>query len=435
MNLASTSATARDAARATSTITVAVVGLGYVGLPTALALREGGADVIGIDASASRLERIASGDVDLLDRDRPRLEEALASGRMGMATDPARIAEADAVLICVPTPVDERLRPDLRAVRSACADVVANARPGQTLILTSTTYVGTTRELLAEPLAARGLRPGLDVHVAFAPERINPGDALWEQARVPRVLGGFTEACSLAAARVLAPTAERLHVVSSCEAAELTKLHENTFRAVNLAFANEMAGIAAHHGLDPVEIVDAAATKPYGFLAHYPGPGVGGHCIPVDPYYLLAPVQAAGVPVPVTERAMGAVAGRPGRVAQRAITVLAECGIAAHEGRILILGAAYKPGVEDHRESPALQIVRHLAERGVQVAYHDPLVPVVSVPGVGELRSVPRPDPADYDLALAVVLHPGHEQAWLDEFEHVLDATYRTPGGRVRHRV
>src|SRR4051812_23116298 len=301
MNLASTTATPRDTRRATSTITVAVVGLGYVGLPTALALREGGADVIGIDASASRLARIRSGDVDLLDRDRPRLDEALASGRMAMSTDPARIGAADAVLICVPTPVDERLRPDLRAVRGACADVVAHARRGQTLILTSTTYVGTTRELLAEPLAARGLRPGVDVHVAFAPERINPGDALWEQALVPRVLGGCTEACALAAARVLAPTAERLHVVSSCEAAELTKLHENTFRAVNLAFANEMAGIAAHHGIDPVEIVDAAATKPYGYLAHYPGPGVGGHCIPVDPYYLLAPVQAAGVPVPVTE--------------------------------------------------------------------------------------------------------------------------------------
>jgi UDP-N-acetyl-D-glucosamine dehydrogenase len=268
------------------------------------------------------------------------------------------------------------------------------------------------------------------VHVAFAPERINPGDAVWDQARVPRVLGGATSACAAAAARVLGPTAERLHVVSSPEAAELTKLHENTFRAVNLAFANELAAVAGHHGLDPVEIIDAAATKPYGFLAHYPGPGVGGHCIPVDPYYLLEPVRAAGVPTPITERAMAAVARRPARVAERAIDVLADQGVRVGDARVLLVGVAYKPGVEDFRESPAARILAHLAERGVAVDYHDPMVPEL-----GERRSVAAPDPAAYDLVLIAVVHPGHEYPWLDECAHVLDATYRTPGGRSRHRI
>jgi UDP-N-acetyl-D-glucosamine dehydrogenase len=410
--------------------TVAVVGLGYVGLPTSLALHDAGMSVIGLDASAERIRAIGAGAVDLIERDRPRLEEALDSGRVTMTTDPADLAAADAVIICVPTPVDERLRPDLRAVRSACATVVAHARAGQTIVLTSTTYVGTTRELLCGPLSERGLEPGRDIHVVFAPERINPGDTAWEQARVPRVVGGVTPECTAAAARVLGPTAERLHVVSSPEAAELTKLQENTFRALNLAFANEMAVVAAHHGLDPIEIVDAAATKPYGFLAHYPGPGVGGHCIPVDPYYLLSPLQAAGVRLPVIERAMASVAARPGQVAERAITILASNGVAADVARVLICGVAYKPGVADYRESPALQIIEHLERYDVSVGYHDPLVP--SLPGHG-LRSIAHPRPGDHDLVIVAVTHPGHDLSWLEACPHVLDATYKTPGGHNRH--
>jgi UDP-N-acetyl-D-glucosamine dehydrogenase len=413
----------------TERLTVAVLGLGYVGLPTTLALREAGFPVLGVDISQRRLDAIRAGDVDLLDRDRPRLSDALDSGLMMLTTDAAALEAADAVIIAVPTPVDENLVPDLRAVRSACASAVEHARPGQTLILTSTTYVGTTRELLVEPLAARGFTVGEGVHVAFAPERINPGDALWEQAAVPRVLGGVTEACAAAAAQVLAPTASELHVVSSAEAAEFTKLQENTFRAVNLAFANEMAAAAGFYGVDPVEVVGAAATKPYGYLAHYPGPGVGGHCIPVDPYYLLTPLREAGIAAPVTERAMAAVAGRPAAVADRALA------LAGPRARVLLVGAAYKPGVADHRESPALQIAARLHERGAVVAYHDPLVGTADVPGAGTLASVERPVASDYDLVLVAVVHPGHSYEYLADAEHVLDATYKTPGGRVRHAV
>lgn len=415
--------------------TVAVFGLGYVGLPTTLELREAGFPVIGVDVSRARLDAVRSGQVDLLDRDRPRLTEALESGLLALTTDPAALAGADAAIIAVPTPVDEHHAPDLRALRAACASAVAGARPGQTLILTSTTHVGATRELLVDPLAARGLRAGENVHVAFSPERINPGDALWEQAAVPRVLGGVTEACTTAAARVLGATASKLHVVSSPETAEFTKLQENTFRAVNLAFANEMAAAAGFYGVDPVEVVAAAATKPYGYMAHYPGPGVGGHCIPVDPYYLLTPLQDAGVESPVTEQAMAAVAARPARVADRALELTAERGVADSEARVLVVGIAYKPGVQDHRESPALQIAERLAERRARVAYHDPLIASVTLGRAGTLHSVEAPDPGDYDLVVVAVVHPGHAYGFLSRAEHVLDATYRTPGGKIRHSL
>jgi UDP-N-acetyl-D-glucosamine dehydrogenase len=415
--------------------TVAVLGLGYVGLPTTLALREAGFPVIGVDISERRLDAIRSGDVDLIDRDRPRLTEALGSGLLALTVDPAALQAADAVIIAVPTPVDQNLRPDLRALHGACASAVENARAGQTLILTSTTYVGTTRDMLVEPLAERGFTVGEDVHVAFAPERINPGDALWEQTTVPRVLGGVTQACAVAAAEVLAATASKLHVVSSPEAAELTKLQENTFRAVNLAFANEMAAAARFYDVDPVEVIAAAATKPYGYLAHYPGPGVGGHCIPVDPYYLLTPLREAGVDAAVTEVALSAVARRPALVADRALQLTAELGLSDADARVLLVGVAYKPGVSDHRESPALEIAARLAERGARLAYHDPLIPSVPVTGVGRLFSVEAPDPADYDLVVVAVVHPGHPYEFLARAEHVLDATYRTPGGRVRHSV
>jgi nucleotide sugar dehydrogenase len=416
-------------------LVVAVLGLGYVGLPTSLALRDAGFPVMGVDISERRLQAIISGQVDLLDRDRPRLTAAIDSGQFALTTDAANLRMADAVIIAVPTPVDEDLNPDLTAVRSACAAAVENARAGQTIILTSTTYVGTTRDLLVDPLEERGFTVGEDIHVAFAPERINPGDALWEQAAVPRVLGGVSEACTIAAAQVLAPTASQLHVVSSPETAEFTKLQENTFRAVNLAFANEMATAAGFYGVDPVEVVGAAATKPYGFLAHYPGPGVGGHCIPVDPYYLLEPLRDGGIETPVTEQAMAAVAGRPSMVADRALELTGKRGITEADAKVLLVGVAYKPGVEDYRESPALQIAARLVERGAQVSYHDPLVPIVPVAGAGTLQSVASPNADDYDLVLVAVAHPGHSYAFLGDAEHVLDATYKTPGGATRHAL
>ncbi|MGH2854813.1 MAG: nucleotide sugar dehydrogenase, partial [Solirubrobacteraceae bacterium] len=331
-----------------------------------------------------------------------------------------------------PTPVDEQLRPDLQILREACASVVRHARPGQTLVLTSTTYVGTTRELLVQPLAERGLRVGKEVFVAFAPERIDPGVNEHEQLQTPRVLGGVTEECAVRAAAVLRHTCKRLHRVSSPEAAELVKLYENTFRAVNIALAFELAEACGAHGLDPIEVTEGAATKPYGFLPHYPSAGVGGHCIAVDPYYLLHDLRERGRPATMAEEALRKVSGRPRHVAWRAHEVLVQLGRPLAQARVLLVGASYKPGVADTREAPALEIIERLRGEGAHVDYHDPLVPTLTVDGVRS-NGVSTPSPEAYDLAILTTLHPDHDYDWLEQCPAVLDCTYRRhTAGRQR---
>ncbi len=258
---------------------VAIVGLGYVGLPTSLGFHAAGRRVLGLDVS-HRLKVITEEHADLLPTDRERLTSALGDPNFQLTSDAHRLSTAAAVIICVPTPVDEYLVPDLRILERACATVVEAAVRGQVLMLTSTTYVGSTRDLLVRPLAARGLRAGIDVFVAFCPERIDPGNGRYAHEDVPRVLGGSTPACVGMAAAVLKTYARSVHVVASAEVAEMAKLLENTFRAVNIALANEFADICQVMGMEVVDVINAAASKPYGFMPFYPGPGVGGHCIP-----------------------------------------------------------------------------------------------------------------------------------------------------------
>jgi UDP-N-acetyl-D-glucosamine dehydrogenase len=418
---------------------VAVVGLGYVGLPTAIALRGAGHRVVAIDSSARRLRAIATGDVELLSSERESLGEYL-SGDGFVLTDSGRaIDAADLVLICVPTPVDDERRPEPSALRKACASVVRHARPEQTIVLTSTTYVGCTRELLVQPLAERGLHAGENVFVAFAPERIDPGVDEHSQTGTPRVLGGVSETCFRRAEEVLRHTCQHVHRVSSPEAAEMVKLYENTFRAVNIALAFELAEACQSYGLDAIEVTEGAASKPYGFLAHYPSAGVGGHCIAVDPHYLAHPLRERGRPAIVAEAALRKVAGRPRHVVCRAHEMLVETGGSLSGARVLVVGASYKPGVADSREAPAHEIVARLLKEGAQVDYHDPLVPSMRV-GERTLCSVtvdPRVDasgfgPEDYDLAIVVTVHPEHDYGWLARCPAVLDCTYRTIAGRRR---
>jgi UDP-N-acetyl-D-glucosamine dehydrogenase len=407
--------------------TVAVVGLGYVGLPTGLALADAGFPVIGLDLSARRLAEIRTRRADLLATDRRRLAAALDSPSFCLTRDGSMLSRADAVVICVPTPVTEGHEPDLQALERACAEVVSRARAGQTLILTSTTHVGSTRSLLAQPLERRGFTVGGDVFVAFAPERVDPGNAEHESGLVPRVLGGTTPACTARAAVVLEQITPSLRIVSSCEAAEMTKLYENTFRAVNIALAQEMATATEALGLDVIEVTEAAATKPYGFMPHYPSAGVGGHCIPCDPHYLLWSLRRRNVRTPVIEQAMAAIHARPGQVALRAAALLEEAGVPICEARVLVVGASYKPGVEDVRESPALSIMRRLSDAGASIAYHDPLVGAIELaPGVG-LLSAPDPAREEYDLAIVVTVHAGFDYGWLERSSRVLDCTYRRP--------
>ncbi len=403
---------------------VAVVGLGYVGLPTALGFHASGVRVVGVDVSAARLAAVRSGQVDVLDSDRVRLASALADGDcFGLTDDGGVVGSAGAVLVCVPTPVDEYLVPDLSALRAACGSVVARAVPGQVLMLTLTSYVGCTFDLLVRPLEERGLRVGEDVFVAFAPERIDPGNVDHAQFEVPRVVGGVTPACTQRAVAVLRGCSARLHVVRDARTAELTKLFENTFRAVNISLANEFADIGASLGVDVGEVIDAAATKPYGFMPFYPGPGVGGHCIPCDPHYLLWQLRAARVSAPLIETAMAAVALRPGRVSRRAVEVLGRRGVAVAGARVLVVGVAYKPGVADVRESPALEIIERLWAAGARVSFFDERVAAVDVFG-GAVPRVTDPD-QEWDLVVVQCVHPQTDLGWLGRQGAVLDATYR----------
>ena len=405
--------------------TVAVIGLGYVGLPTALVLHEAGFQVRGVDVSGDRIADIRRRHVDLLDADIERLGAALTDERrFRIGTSADSLAAADAVLICVPTPVDDARRPDLTALRAACEAVVARARPGQILILTSTSHVGATRELLIEPLAERGLRDGTDLCVAFSPERIDPGNDDHRQEEVPRVVGADSARCVERAAAVLGPITPRLHVVSSPEAAELTKLHENAFRAVNIAYVNEMADMCRQFGLDPIEIVDAAASKPYGFLPFYPGAGVGGHCIPCDPHYLLASL-GDDRDTPLTETAMDAIAQRPSRMVEHAAALLERLGLPMREARVLVVGASYKPGVSDVRESPGVAILDELRAAGADIAFHDPMVEEVTLEDGERLTRVADPSQGDWDLVLIVGADGESDYEWLNGDTAVLDCTHR----------
>jgi UDP-N-acetyl-D-glucosamine dehydrogenase len=437
-------ATAADGARITRDAApgeplVAVVGLSHAGLPSALALRSAGFRIVGIDTSSSRLNDIRSGRADLLG---VRVEDLC--GRLRdegfVLTDKLEAVNSAAmVLICVPTTIDAHGHPNLEALRRTCAAVVEHARAGQTLVLASTTYVGATRELLTQPLGERGLNVGEDVFVAFSPECLPPGVGAEQQTSVPRIVGAVSETCFRHASQLLRAISSDPHRVSSPAAAEMAKLYESTFRAVNIALAFEMADACRAQALDPVEVTEAAATKSSTFMAHYPSAGVGGHGVGVDPHYLLHSLRERGCSAQLAEDALRIVAVRPHRVAMRAHELLLRSGRSLRELRVLVVGVAYKAGVSDCANAPALEIISRLLADGVQVDFHDPLVSVLQVDGE-ELQGVdpdPRRDasgfgPEDYELAIIVGLQPGYDYGWLGRCPQVLDCTYRERTGR-RH--
>lgn len=404
---------------------VAVVGLGYVGLPTALALVDTGVQVTGIDISEERLGDIRSGRVDLIPADIARLDRVLADDGVTLTSDTAALTAADAVLICVPTPVDRHLTPDLEALRSACETVVAHARAGQVIILTSTSYIGTTEDLLAKPLRKKGMRIGVDVFVAFSPERIDPGNVTVTQEMVPRVVGGVTLDCTQYAGDVIKLVAPVVHLVTSPNAAEFAKLFENTYRAVNIALANEMADVAQKLDLDIMEVITAAETKPYGFSAFYPGPGIGGHCIPCDPHYLLWHLRAERGTAPLVETAMSRSAARPGRVVNRCVEALASQGKSIIGANVLVVGVAYKSNVQDLRESPALEILSELDARGANVAFQDSLIAEATLENGKVLKTQSTGDTDGWDLVIAHTLHSDVDYTWLADVPAVIDATYK----------
>jgi UDP-N-acetyl-D-glucosamine dehydrogenase len=367
---------------------VGIVGLGYVGLPLAVAFARRGFRVIGFDVAAAVVDGINAGRSHIGDVPSPVLGELVESGLIRATADAAELTHADAISICVPTPLSKTRDPDMGHVIAATETVAAALRPGQLVVLESTTYPGTTRELMLPMLQRSGLRAGLDFFLCFSPERVDPGNAVWRTENTPKVLGGLTPVCLAVGAALYGQVMDRVVPVSSPEAAELTKLLENTFRAVNIALVNEVAQACDRLGIDVWEVIEAAATKPFGFMKFTPGPGIGGHCIPLDPHYLAWKMKTLNFRTRLIDLAGEINSEMPLFVTRKVQDALNRAGRAVNGSSVLVLGAAYKKDIDDVRESPALDILRLLAERGARVSYHDPHVPRIRMNG-GHIESVP----------------------------------------------
>jgi UDP-N-acetyl-D-glucosamine dehydrogenase len=390
-------------------MTIGVIGLGYVGLPLAVAFSEAGDQVVALDVDTQKVSAVAGGDSYIEDISSERLRAALP--RIKATTRYADLAPADAVLICVPTPLTSNREPDLGALNAAARALAQVLQPGQLVVLESTTYPGTTRERLVPLLEESGLHLGQDLNVAFSPERVDPGRTDFTLRTTPKVIGGMTPACADRAQELYTRVCDDIVRVSTPEAAELTKLLENIFRSVNIALVNELAILADRMGIDIWEVVDAASTKPYGFMPFEPGPGMGGHCLPVDPFYLTWRAREFQMSTEFIELAGKINQQMPYHCVERIERALNDVAKPVNGSRILILGASYKSGVGDTRESPALRIMQVLAERGGIVSYHDDYVP--ALPGLG-LESVPLEGAVEEaDAIVLVTAHPGIDYAAL----------------------
>jgi UDP-N-acetyl-D-glucosamine dehydrogenase len=382
---------------------VGIIGLGYVGLPLAVAFAEEGVDVVGLDVDHRVVERLAAGESSVEDVPSERLAPLLGE-LISVTGDHALLADCDAVVICVPTPLAHQREPDLAYVDSAGRSLAAVLRAGQLVVLESTTYPGTTRDRLMPLLEESGLRAGTDFNLAFSPERVDPGRTDHTMRSTPKVVGGLTPACLERATELYSVICDEVVPLSSPEAAELTKLLENIFRSVNIAMVNELAMLADRMGIDIWEVVDAAATKPFGFMRFEPGPGMGGHCLPIDPFYLAFKAREYDFSTEFIELAGKINQQQPHFCVDKIVRALNDVGRAVRGSHVLMLGVSYKAGIGDLRESPALRIGRLLRDLGAEISYHDPHVP--EVPELG-LSSAPLADALEAcDVACVVTAHP-----------------------------
>ena len=376
------------------TATIAIIGLGYVGLPLAAEMAKAGFRVYGIDIDGDRVDTINGGRSYIDDVSDADLAGLVARGLVA-TEDTGVVKEVDAVVICVPTPLTRAKQPDLSYVVTAVTQLVPHLHRGQLVILESTTYPGTTQEVVKPILERSGLVAGRDFHLAFSPERLDPGNRNRGIRTVPKIVGGLTSGCTETACLLYQQVTPRVVSVSSATVAEMVKVYENVFRNVNIALVNELTLLCDRMGLDVWEIIDAAATKPYGFMPFYPGPGVGGHCIPVDPYYLAAKAREYDFHVRFIELAAAVNDSMPYYVLSRTTQALGSRGKTLAGARTLLIGVAYKKDISDARESPALKIMELLEKRGAVVSYHDPYVPEITLPNPGaKLQSVPLTDEA-----------------------------------------
>lgn len=371
------------------TARVAVVGMGYVGLPLAVVFCEAGFEVTGIDLDKRKVEALKNGESYILDVPTTQVSSLVEKGRLKATTDYAVIRNMDAVSICVPTPLRQTGDPDLSFIVSAVEGIAPYIHPGMIIVLESSTYPGTTRELLLPTLTEKsGLKIGEDIFVAFSPERVDPGREDWTTKNTPKVIGGITPACSEVADAWYKQALDIVVPVSSTEVAEMAKLLENTFRMINIGLVNELAIICDRLGVDVWEVIDAAATKPFGFMKFTPGPGLGGHCIPIDPLYLSWKMKSLNYTARFIELASEINTGMPRFVVSKVQDALNDHNKPLRGSRVLVLGAAYKPDIDDLRESPALDVIHLLQEKGALVEYHDPYIPAIHHDEI-EMTSVP----------------------------------------------
>lgn len=425
------------------TALVGVVGLGYVGLPLAVGLGKIGYSILGFDLSPDKIRDLQAGHSYIPDIPATDIQALNEAQLLDVTTDAARLSAADVIFICVPTPFDEHKAPDLRFVEAACQSIAAILRPGQMVILQSTTYPGTTTEIVLPLLAATGLKVGVDFFLAFSPERIDPGHINsqgYDVQNTPKVVGGVTPTCTQLATQLLAELTPLIHPVSSPAVAEMTKLLENTFRSVNIALVNELALLCDRMGLDVWEVIDAAKTKPFGFMPFYPGPGVGGHCIPVDPYYLSWKARAYDFYTKFIELAAEVNSEMPYFTVEKIAQALSHQGKPLRGAKVVVLGVAFKRDIDDARNSPAERVIELLLDAEAEVVYHDPYVPQFQVGGnvfCREVKTVTRVELTAETLTNAdcVAIITGHtnlDYRWVAQHSPVLvDAVNVT--GAFRH--
>ena len=398
--------------------TVGVIGLGYVGLPLAVEAGKGGFNVIGFDVTEVVTAKVNEGQSHTQDVPSEEVAALREAGVLEATTEMSRLAECDVILICVPTPLSKTRDPDVSYILAASEAVAGGLRKGQLIILESTTYPGTTREVMLPALEATGLSIGEDFNLCFSPERVDPGNQTWNTKNTPKVVGGITAACTEAGAAFYGKFLDTIVPVSSAEAAEMTKILENTFRAVNIGLANETALIAERLGVDIWEVIEAAATKPFGFMKFTPGPGLGGHCIPVDPHYLSWKMRTLNYKTRFIELASEINSEMPYFVVGKIREALNRRRKGVNGSKVLALGVAYKRDVEDVRESPALDVIRLLEADGATVSYHDPFVAELQEEGT-HLSSVELTDAAMAE-ADAVVILTDHSDF---DYQRVVDAS------------
>jgi UDP-N-acetyl-D-glucosamine dehydrogenase len=412
---------------------VAIVGAGYVGLPLARTFADAGKSVLLVDVDASRVAQLNAGESYIEDIPAEVLRPLVEAGLVAATTDYDELREVDAILVALPTPLSRQREPDLRILVSAAEQIATRLRKGQLVVLESTTYPGTTREQV-QPLLERGsgLTAGADFHLAFSPERVDPGREDWTTKNVPKVVGGIDAASTAAAAELYKAAIDEVHTVSSPEAAELTKLLENIFRSVNIALVNELAQLCDRMGIDVWEVVEAAATKPFGFMSFKPGPGLGGHCIPIDPFYLTWKAREFGFYTEFIELAGKVNESMPyfcRSLVSQALNHVRQRSLSG--SKILVLGVAYKPDIADTRESPAVKLIALLQNAGAEVSYHDPHVPSFAENGLA-MTSSPL-EPAAYDCVVVVTNHGGIDYDALVE-ESVLVVDLRNATGAKGRR-